>query len=229
MNFFKDLEQGIVDYNKPNAEHEAEKKAEQEKYEKQIGYLTYLGQDTNEATGKTNWYEELPRRLKDQEPEIEIQTAKKSYDDPVKNIRRYLTLMGSSSTTSLEAKSKSLKVEKGVKRKRDSSEEKSRSPNKRKKDKKKSKKHKSSKRETSSESNLRNDEKKHDIEKLRAARLQREQSEKLRTETLLAKMRGETLPLPVQNELPKSTIKQKYNSQFCPEIARQNVERRARS
>lgn len=53
----------------------------------------------------------------------------------------------------------------------------------------------------------------------------REQSEKLRTEALLAKVKGNPVPV-VAPETPKlPMIRQKYNSQFFPEIARQNMEK----
>ena len=50
VNFFQNLEEGekLAEGNK---EHEEEKKKEQEEYEKKVGYLTYLGQDTEELTG----------------------------------------------------------------------------------------------------------------------------------------------------------------------------------
>ncbi|XP_063977955.1 leukocyte receptor cluster member 1 homolog [Diachasmimorpha longicaudata] len=216
VNFFKNIEDGNIDYSKPNAEHEAEKKEEREKYEKQIGYLTYLGQDTNEATGKKNWYDELPRRLTDAEPSKEVQEKKKSLHDPLMDVRRYLSIMGSSSSSKgtrgncetsnkrkLEADDGS--CEDGVVKKH-------------KRHKKKSKKCKYDKREKKPDV---------DLQKLRAKRLLREQSEKLKTEALLAKVRGDPLPV-VKEEEARHTIRQKYNSQYCPEIARQNAERTPR-
>lgn len=216
VNFFAELEDGKIDYSRPNAEHEKEKKEEKEKYEKQIGYLTYLGQDTNEATGKKNWYEELPKRLMDTEKDVEIEVKKKILDDPMGDIKKYLKIMHSKSAEDhLKVKTESVK-----RKHHDSndshSDRESHSTHKKHKDKKK---HKHSEKEEarSSQSSI-------DIEKLRTERLLREQSEKLRTEALLAKMRGEPVPV-VAPETPKPTIKQKYNSQFFPEIARQNAER----
>ncbi|KYN00985.1 Leukocyte receptor cluster member 1 [Cyphomyrmex costatus] len=200
VNFFAELEDGKIDYTRPNAEHEKEKKEEKEKYEKQIGYLTYLGQDTNEATGKKNWYEKLPKRLTDTEKDIEIEVKKKTLNDPMVDIKKYLKIMHSKSAED------HLKIQAGsIKRKHNDSDS-SHSDH---------EKHK--KKEDRSQSST-------NVEKLRAERLLREQSEKLRTEALLAKVRGEPMSI-VAPEIPKPAIKQKYNSQFFPEIARQNAER----
>lgn len=222
VNFFTDLEDGKIDYNRPNVEHEREKKEEKEKYEKQIGYLTYLGQDTNEATGRKNWYEELPKRLVDTEKNVEIETEKKTLIDPMVDIKKYLTIMHSKPGKDQPT----IKTE-SVKRKHDSdnfhSDRESYSMHKKHKRDKKHKKHKREKykelvkKETKNQSNV-------DIEKLRAERLLREQSEKLKTEALMAKIRGDPVPI-VAPETPKLAIKQKYNSQFFPEIARQNMEK----
>lgn len=212
VNFFAELEDGKIDYNRPNAEHEKEKKEEKEKYEKQIGYLTYLGQDTNEASGKKNWYEELPRRLTDTERDIELEAKKKALNDPMVDIKMYLKVMHSKS-----AKDHKVKTE-GVKRKHHSdgsySDYESCDMHKKDRNNKHKKKH-SEKEEVRNQTSL---------EKLRAERLLREQGERLRTEALLAKVRGEPMPV-VAPETPKPAIKQKYNSQFFPEIARQNAER----
>ncbi|KOC61768.1 Leukocyte receptor cluster member 1 [Habropoda laboriosa] len=194
VNFFAELEQGKLDYNKPNAEHEKEQKEEKEKYEKQIGYLTYLGQDTNEATGKKNWYEELPERLKDTEKDVEVQVTKKVLDDPIHDIKKYLNIMGADHKRSV----KKHKHKKSKKHKKE--------------------KHKDKERQFMEKPNV-------DVEKLRAERLLREQSEKLRAEALLAKLRGDPVPIVAPETSAKPSIKQKYNSQFFPEIARQNAEK----
>lgn len=204
-------------------EHEKEKKEEKEKYEKQIGYLTYLGQDTNEATGKKNWYEELPKRLTDTEKNVEVETKKKALNDPMIDIKKYLSIMHSKPVEDhLKIKTTSTKRKYSHSDSSHSDQESHSTRKKHKKDKKheKEKKKQSVKKEVKSQSSSQSI----DIEKLRAERMLREQSEKLRTEALLAKVRGEPIPIVVP-ETPKPAIKQKYNSQFFPEIARQNAER----
>ncbi|XP_011862658.1 PREDICTED: leukocyte receptor cluster member 1 homolog [Vollenhovia emeryi] len=218
VNFFAELEDGKIDYNRPNAEHEREKKEEKEKYEKQIGYLTYLGQDTNEATGKKNWYEELPKRLTDTERDVELEIKKKALTDPMVDINKYLKIMRSKSAED------HLKVKtEATKRKRHDSDSSHSNHESGTHKKCKDKKHKKRKHSHSEKREVR-DQTGTDTERLRAERLLREQSEKLRTEALLAKVRGEPVPV-VAPETPKPAIKQKYNSQFFPEIARQNAER----
>ncbi|XP_053980698.1 leukocyte receptor cluster member 1 homolog [Hylaeus volcanicus] len=222
VNFFADLEEGKIDYNKPNAEHEKEKKDEREKYEKQIGYLTYLGQDTNEATGKKNWYEELPERLRDTEKDKEVQVKRKALDDPIHDIKKYLKIMEAGSTEkSSKMKSDTIKKMKFDSEDSDSDKKSCKSSKKHKH--KKSKKHKKEKHESKERQNI--EKPSVNIQKLRADRLLREQSEKLRTEALLAKLRGDPIPVVTPEAPLKPGIKQKYNSQFFPEIARQNAER----
>lgn len=95
INFFKDLEEGKQTHGK-NEEYEKEKKEEQEKYERKIGYLTYLGQDSNEAQGKKAWYEEATGRTtyrgEEEEEEggvKEVGLKSKDKLDPIHDIIKY--------------------------------------------------------------------------------------------------------------------------------------------
>lgn len=228
VNFFSDLEKGKIDYNKPNTEHEKEKKEEKEKYEKQIGYLTYLGQDTNEALKRKNWYEELPKRLNDKDKDIEVEITKKVLHDPIQDIKKYLNIMGSvHSEKHVKAEKTNIKKRHHDSNDSDSDMEKRHSEKKNKKH-KKYKKQKKEKSDISNES-LEKSKTSTNLEKLRAERLLRERKEKLRVEALFAKLRGDPLPAAQSKEISKPSVKQKYNSQFFPEIARQNVERTARN
>lgn len=98
INFFKDVEEGRQAGTATNKEHEAEKKAEQEKYEKSIGYLTYLGQDSVEAGGGRAWYElesgRVVRRDNDSDSKNcsdigEVGLKSKSKMDPIHDIIKY--------------------------------------------------------------------------------------------------------------------------------------------
>uniref|UniRef100_A0A1B6CC97 CBF1-interacting co-repressor CIR N-terminal domain-containing protein n=1 Tax=Clastoptera arizonana TaxID=38151 RepID=A0A1B6CC97_9HEMI len=222
INFFKDLEEGLVSFTGTNKEHEIEKKEEKEKYEKQIGYLTYLGQDTVESTGKTSWYNKIPDRLSitPNNESIEVSSKTKLLSDPLSNIRRYLKL---------DFKEKNL-VESKYKRKRSvstSEDEGGKKHNKKLRKSKKKHKHKDRhKKDLSKGKKNKKYSKKYqlqedqpNLEYLRAQRLKREQEERLRAEKVLAKMKGIKLP---NEKTAIPVIHQKYNSQFNPLLAKQN-------
>jgi len=69
VNFFEDVEEGRRQEG-VNEDAEREKKAEAEEYEKKVGYLVYLGQDSHELKKSRPWYADVDagpgrRRLQD--------------------------------------------------------------------------------------------------------------------------------------------------------------------
>lgn len=211
--------------------------------------MTYLGQDTNEVLGKRDWYDVARKRndvFDGDGKKIEVGMKTKQYHDPMNVIRKFVPSCDKKfdkSTVKILSKYEPIVNLPGISRKRKRRESLEKSPKKKKSRKEKSHKHKKSKkskkhkRKKSPESESETEEdykaRKNNLEKLRQARLKRELEEKLKSETLLAKLRGDPLPGEEKQKLPESkidnrparpVIKQKYNSQFNPELAKQNYE-----
>lgn len=239
VNFFSDVEAGKYISQHENVEHVKEKKEEQEKYEKQIGYLTYLGQDTNEINGKRNWYDTYPssrRKVEDDGNKIEVNLKAKLLIDPLSIMQKYLGHEKSEKQDPVKVESTSVipKYESVIANmttidRHRSKKSKKKKSKKHKKEKKKRKSEGGSKKrrrvsssESSSDDEIGRNLKRQKLEQLRAERLKREQIERDKAERLLAKLRGEPEKVVVEEEELRP-IKQKYNSQFNPEIARQNT------
>lgn len=174
--------------------------------------MTYLGQDTNEALRLKSWYEVAPKRDQDEGPHSKSQIIEK--DSKAKYLLDPLTLIHAVcppekvfvSEKKPKEKSKSPETSKLKKHKKDKK-------HKHKKDhKKKSRKSKKSRYE---------EEKMEKLEKLRKERLKREARERARQEKLFAKDVPKTEELKTAQETQQ--FSQKYNSQFNPHIAKQNI------
>lgn len=218
INIFEELEEGNADLKQTNKEHDKEAKEEKEKYEKQIGYLTYLGQDTNEALGRKSWYEQAPDRSKNDKTEVGLKAKKR--EDPLVLVKKLTSHYEKACEKSQDPTKKYKEYQKMVfspekrKRRSGSDEEEQR----------RRKHHKHHRKSCSDESEADEEkvEKMRKLEVLRAQRLKREREEKARAEQLLARIKGEGAE--VKKVAAESRIG-KYNSQFNPEIAKQNFAR----
>ncbi|KAH8351167.1 hypothetical protein KR084_008720, partial [Drosophila pseudotakahashii] len=220
VDLFADYKSAVKTTNK---DLEKEQKEEQEKYEKQIGYLTYLGQDTNEALKVRSWYEVAPKRPEVGDPAVtEAYLKQKLAHDP-------LTLINAL----LPPEKKDPKS--ATKRKRERTPtpppppepSSSHKPKKSKKDKKhgKHKKHKGHKSKKDSKETVLAAErqKREKLDRLRRERLRRETAERQRSEALFAPKEPAGTASAASTPAPTPRIVQKYNSQFNPEIAKQNM------
>ncbi|GLH13781.1 Leukocyte receptor cluster member 1 [Gryllus bimaculatus] len=222
VNFFEELEEGKVVTTRTNAETELEEKEKKEKYEKQIGYLTYLGQDTVETTGNIPWYDKVPQHQFNDASQEEKNIKSKLLNDPLTTIKKYIpsetkSIKSSSETPSSSIKRSLLDYQSIHRRER------------KKKQKKKAKKRRkrssrsSSVSESSTNSESDNEEVKiqsrKSLELLRAERLKREKEERERTERLLARLQGKEVK---EEKKEAPVVLQKYNSQYNPELAKQN-------
>ncbi|XP_065577579.1 leukocyte receptor cluster member 1 homolog [Artemia franciscana] len=225
INLFSDLEGGRRKDIVENEEHKLLKKKEQEEYEKKIGYLTYLGQSELGESGYQPVYK-MPSLLKQAKTLPQSKSEKQKKDERLFDPMRFITnSLGismkdkpkkiDSSMVKIESKVKKDKKEKkkkrkDKKRKRSSSSESEESKHKRKR----------KKRERSDSSDDEEEyEKRRKIAILREERLRREAVERERQEKALRTIKG------IPDKLEKGIepqIKRKYNSQFNPEIARQN-------
>ncbi|CAG0896888.1 unnamed protein product [Darwinula stevensoni] len=218
INFFQEFEEGLK-VGGTNPEHEKEKKEEQEKYEKSIGLLTYLGQSSLEAQGSGPWYERIPDREKEMDLRVSSVKAKKEMD-PLNIMRKYLDCPGVKRVAAKEARKRKAD---DVPLRPQHHAKKSKKEKKHKKEKKKKKK-RNRKESSDSSSSDSEAEKKAKLEVLRMERLKREAEERSRAERLLAADAKE--PEKPAQDPREPVVAQKYSSQFNPHLARQNLKPR---
>ncbi|CAH3913133.1 leukocyte receptor cluster member 1 homolog [Pieris brassicae] len=205
INLFDHIEHS---HNKTNKDHDREVKEKKEEYEKQIGYLTYLGQDTNEALGKKNWYDIAPGSSRFSRPENVKDTYVKLVLKDEDGNQKKIDVDVKNGEIGWKSKQKHdpfnsfkhLRLQKDNKQKDISTKY----------------------MDTTTKNKIKlklKPEKESNLQKLREARLKREQQEKYKAELFLSTLSG--IPSnEKKDKVPK--VIPKYNSQFNPEIARQN-------
>ncbi|UJR21193.1 hypothetical protein I4U23_024291 [Adineta vaga] len=202
VNLFQLEEQGLKTTDATNAEHEKEKKAETEEFEKKIGLLTYLGGSIVESKGNVPWYlersgnkptdtKEVSRTDREERDRLRIHKQ-----DPLNHMSKYVD---------------------DLKRKRD--------------DETKSSSTTSTKKSTSFSTSTSSTSR---IEQLRAERLKRESQERTKTAAYLSRVftgsdstpdTPEPAREPARIEIDER--KRRYNSQFNPDVAKQNTQQYA--
>lgn len=226
-----------------DAEQEAEKKSEQEKWEVKTGIFSYIdGRYKHE--NEDQWYLKAPGdRSKEKKEEAKDKVLDLKEDkvkqrlDPLLEIKRNLAQMEknssevTSSATTLPNQTtiRTVDIKPVIKTepidyqsRSHHSEEKKHKKKKKEKSSKHKKSHRKSKKRKhhSSDSDSESDDKKAEKEalaqKLRLERLERERKERLRTQLLL---QGPSQP---KTDAATLANQQRYNSQFNPHIARQN-------
>lgn len=184
-----------------NLEYAIEKRQEKEEYEKKIGLLKYLGQDSGERKDESLWY--CQRRSNGQPTtKTSSSTANTSNQSPAitpaenlasEQVRAQKDAARKDSLDPMNTVNKSLK---------------------RCHDKEKHKKHKKRKHRSPSPASSSSS-----IEKLRAERLQRERIERERADCLITG-RQPTQTAQQLDDVAVATGKQRYNNQFNPHLAK---------
>jgi hypothetical protein len=198
--------------------------------------LTYLGQDTVESTGIKPWYDKKPARLDSEDPdESRSSKRKKIDDDPLRIFAAFAGIKKPEfKEREIEFKKEhdtsvvknAIKCHLQIKDKKRSRKEKEVHSKRKKREKcKKNKKEKRHKHKHKSREREIKPETVTSIERLRAERMAREEVEKAKAAALLAKVSGIPLPEePKPKQVDTPQIKQKYNTQFNPHLAKQNFE-----
>lgn len=222
LNLFPEVADGQKSFG-ANKEHETEKKEEQEKYEKSIGLLTYLGQ-TSLENKEQPWYYKAPedRHMTNSDNKEEVKTKSKTFLDPLKDMRAYMKMLGEKSSPKQD-KSKKKKVKVVIEKSHEKNESKRRHKSSKRKKSHKHGKHKQMRRDCSSSSSEESTKSKEEtLNKLRAERLCREKQESLKAKSLLAKLDGGAGEVAdtQKKSVPQSDGDQGYHSQFNPHLVR---------